>query len=51
LPPPIDGDAERRSAWWWRPSKVCGRKREVQSIRFLSRPGIDPLYSGAAMMK
>ena len=34
LPPASEGDAESRSPW--RPSNGCGRKREVQSIRFLS---------------
>jgi hypothetical protein len=49
LPPTIDGDADSSSPW--RPSNGCGRKREVQSMTFLSMPGIDMLYSGDAMMK
>jgi hypothetical protein len=35
----------------WRVSNGCGRNREVQSIRFLIVPGMEPLYSGDEMMK
>src|ERR1043165_7216589 len=47
LPPAIDGDAERRKPCL--PLNGWGRKRDVQSIVFFSAPGIEPLYSGAAM--
>lgn len=49
LPPASDGDAESNSPC--RPSNGRGRKREVQSIRFLITPGIEPLYLGEEMMK
>ena len=32
------------------PLNGCGRKRDTQSIAFLSTPGIDALYSGDAIM-
>jgi len=43
----MDGDADSSSACL--PLNGCGRNRDTQSITFFSAPGIDPLYSGAAM--
>jgi hypothetical protein len=47
LPPPSDGDADMRSPCF--PSNGCGRKRDVQSIKFLIVPGIEALYGDETM--
>src|SRR5262249_60636323 len=44
LPPAIDGDADMSRHCF--PLNGCGRTRDAQSIRFLSAPGIEALYSG-----
>ena len=41
LPPTIEGDADSSKPW-----RGCGRKRDTQSIAFLSSPGTDALDSG-----
>jgi hypothetical protein len=46
LPPDIDGDADISSPA--RSLNGCGLRRDTQSIEFLSTPGIEALYSGAA---
>src|SRR6185369_17100390 len=48
FPPAIEGEAEMRSAC--RSLKGCGRNLETQSILFLMLPGMEPLYSGDAMI-
>ena len=49
LPPPIDGEADISKAW--RSLNGCGRNLETQSIVFLNKPGIEPLYSGDEIIK
>src|SRR5687768_4511474 len=49
LPPTIDGDADMSIPY--RRVNGCGLKRDVQSMTFLSRPGIEALYSGDTRMK
>jgi hypothetical protein len=49
FPPAIDGDADMSRPCL--PLNGCGRTRDTQSIKFLSAPGIDALYSGEAMTK
>src|SRR5687767_5303631 len=49
LPPTIEGDADMSIPY--RRVNGCGLKRDVQSMTFLSTPGIEALYSGDTMMK
>src|SRR5688572_12426527 len=49
LPPPIEGEADISNACF--SLNGWGRNLETQSMAFLIKPGIDPLYSGDDIMK